>query len=538
MAFPLNEEQQTAVDARGGAVVCVAGPGTGKTEVTAKRYIKLLQSGVSPDKIISLTFTDSGAKNMGERAGLGSSQTVFRTFHSYCLGVLRKEREHLPYDLRPEIIGLQPDIFDLVCEICRILNNRLRYADIVEAVSYYKMAGLTPDQALENAVGAEMFGAMAYKEYETKSKERGWLDFDSLIIETVKLFESNESVLRRNQFQEVQLDEAQDTDKNQFKLIKLITKKHGNIFIVGDENQLIYEFRSAMPGSLSNFHQYFPGTRKLFLGTNYRSTRRLVEFFKKIIPVDNRLADHMRPAPGAEEGYDPSFTKYNSDFEEMEKTLDHVVDPENTAILARTNRQLWDFENACVRRNIKFRMLGKTGFWDNGETKKLVDLVKAGTRPSEPAGPAVRRIIEQSRLIQTYRVPFKFRRKNPEENINSAQLIASRFDTVDEFLKHVNKAKHAHKNRSGMILSTVHQMKGKEAGHVFVTGVSQDLMPHESGDLPEERRIFFVAATRACKFLHFSYTEPASMFIAPFLQDSQSIDEQRATIPGMQQRLF
>lgn len=538
MSLDLNAEQQAAVKARGGPWVVVAGPGSGKTQVIAKRYIELLKAGVSPDDILSLTFTDQAAKHMGERAGFGSTQSVFRTFHSYCLSVLRKERQHLPYVLRPEIIGLQPDIFELVCDLCRIHNNRLKYKDIVEAVSYYKMRGISPEQAVDEEIGVDLIAAMAYRDYEKKSKERGWLDFDSLIIETVKLMEANPEVCDRNQFVEVQTDEAQDTDTNQLRLLKLITKKHKNIFVVGDENQLIYEWRSAQPGSLSNFSQHFPGSQKLFLGTNYRSTKKLVSFFKRIVPVDNGLATHMVPGPSAEEGFDPTITKYKSDTEEMDKVLAAVTDNDNTAILARTNRQLWRFENTCIRKNIKYRLLGKTGFWDQGETKKLVELVKEQKGASGPAGPIVKRVIDQSGLINKYRVPFKFGQKDPEENINDAYIVATRFNSIDDFLKHVNKATHAHRNRSGMMLSTVHQIKGKEADHVFLTGVSEGLMPHEKGEFAEEKRIWFVACTRAAKFLHISYSGLMSEFLSPFIGEFETLEQQANKIPGAQKALF
>src|SRR5258708_1761259 len=323
------------------------------------------------------------------------------------------------------------------------------------------------------------------------------------------------------------------------RLLKLITRKYGNIFVVGDENQLIYEWRSATPGSLSNFYQRFPGSKKLFLGTNYRSTQNLVSFFKQIVPVDNGLASHMQPAPGAPEGHGPTFTAYKDETEEMDKVLAAATDPENTAILARTNRQLSRFENTCVRKNIKYRLLGKTGFWDQGETKKLIELVKEEEGALGPAGPIVKRVIERSGLIQKYRAPFKFGQKQPEENINDAYVVAARFNSLDEFLKHVNKAKHAHRNRTGLIISTVHQMKGKEADRVFLTGVSQGLLPHEKGELSEERRIFFVAATRAAKELHISWSGQPSMFILPFLkEDAKTLEGHRSEIPGTQYTLL
>jgi len=183
-------------------------------------------------------------------------------------------------------------------------------------------------------------------------------------------------------------------------------------------------------------------------------------------------------------------------------------------------------------------LLGKTGFWDQGETKKLVELVKEHKGTIGSAGPIVKRVIEQSGLINKYRVPFKFGQKDPEENINDAYIVSTRFNNIDDFLKHVNKATHAHRNRSGMMLSTVHQIKGKEADHVFLTGVSQGLMPHDKGDFAEEKRIFFVACTRAAKFLHMSYSGQMSQFLSPFMDEFGTLEEQRNKIPGAQKVLF
>src|ERR1700674_5201303 len=137
----------------------------------------------------------------------------------------------------------------------------------------------------------EYFYALAYRDYEQKMREQGWLGFDACVKETVKLLEANDEVRTRNKRKYISVDECQDTDITQFKLLQLLFG--GNILVVGDENQLIYEWRSAQPGNLSNFERLFPGARKLYLGQNYRSTKRLVDFFREIIPVDNGLASHM-----------------------------------------------------------------------------------------------------------------------------------------------------------------------------------------------------------------------------------------------------
>lgn len=539
----LNAEQQVAVSAREGVWVCIAGPGSGKTRVIVERFKALLESGVPLNEIVSLTFTDAAAKEMGERGGFGSSQTLFRTFHSFCLNILNKERGLLPFAREGSpILGTQPEIFEVVCEILNSHRQRgLTYKAIVEGVSEYKRKAISPERAIEEAIGEEFFLAHAYADYEKKSRERGWLDFDSLILEVVKLLQSNEDVRARYQFRFVQADEGQDTDVNQFNLLKLLTEKHKNIFIVGDENQLIYEWRSALPGSLTSFSRMFPNAKTLYLGTNYRSTKAIVDFVKKIIPVDNGLASHMHPGPESLEGYPPTFTRYRDEIEEMEKVLASVTDPEHTAIIARTNRQLWAFENLCLRQNVKYRLPGKTGFWDLDEVKRVVTMVrerKYGHAPTAAA--AVKRAIDGSGILQNYRVQVKFGDKDPAENINAVYQAAVRLGnvTTDEFLRYVQRAQYGHRNRTGLILSTVHQMKGKEADHVFLIGVCQGILPHDKGELTEERRIFFVAASRACKRLNISYFGLPSMFILPFLDESKPFHEQQREIPGTQHVLF
>ena len=180
---------------------------------------------------------------------------------------------------------------------------------MVEGISSFKRRGLSPEQALEASFGdgVDLLIARAYGEYERICREKGWLDFDSLMVEAVNLLRTNDTVRVRNQFEYVQVDEGQDTDSTQFQLLQLISKK--NIFVVGDENQLIYEWRSAMPGSLLKFSEKFPGTQTLYLGTNYRSTQSIVKFLKDILPVDNGLASHMKPGPESPEGISADLSR-------------------------------------------------------------------------------------------------------------------------------------------------------------------------------------------------------------------------------------
>jgi DNA helicase-2/ATP-dependent DNA helicase PcrA len=448
---------------------------------------------------------------------------------------LKREREHLPFTLTPEILPVPNDTYETIISLLRSFRAIPSYKTLVEGISSFKRRGLSPEQALEDAAGngIDFLIARAYGEYERICREKGWLDFDSLMVEAVKLLRDNEAVRLRNQFEYVQVDEGQDTDSTQFQLLQLISKK--NIFVVGDENQLIYEWRSAMPGSLLKFSEKFPGTQTLYLGTNYRSTQAIVKFLKDILPVDNGLASHMKPGPESLEGFPPTITQYAHDEHEATRVIDSIKDPEHTAIIARTNRQLELFRSECLRRGMKFIFLGKSGFWDGAEVKKLISLVKEHHIHSRKSpADAVESTIAGFNLREKYKTQFKFGDSDPVENLNTIYKIAARFKTVPEFLSHVNKISHATRNRTGVTLSTVHQMKGKEADHVYMVGVNEGVMPHHKGEYPEEQRIFYVAASRAAKFLHISYWGFPSQFIHPFVE----MGPQLGDVPGTQPSLF
>ena len=184
---------------------------------------------------------------------------------------------------------------------------------------------------------------------------------------------------------------------------------------------------------------------------------------------------------------------------------------------------------------MKFIFLGKSGFWDGAEVKKLISLVKEHHIHSRKApADAVEATIAAFNLREKYKTKFKFGDSDPVENLNTIYKIAARFKTVPEFLSHVNKISHVTRNRTGVTLSTVHQMKGREADHVYLVGVNQGVMPHHKGEYPEEQRIFYVARARAAKFLHISYYEMPSMFIHPFIKIGPVLGD----VPGTQQGLF
>jgi DNA helicase-2/ATP-dependent DNA helicase PcrA len=505
----LNPEQQVVVNSIDGSYVVISGPGSGKTMVLIERHLNMLAKGIPSSQILNLTFTNSAAAEMVKRVGLLNAEQVFRTFHSFALDLLQRERKFVPFEMIDTIIPVRGEDYQLLFDLVGMYPSISDFRKLQQKISEWKRANIEPEQAINEASGGEYYYAKAYEDYEIKCREQGWLDFDSLMREAVKLLETNEDVRNRNKRKYLAIDEAQDCDVVQFKLLQLLFD--GNILAVGDENQLIYEFRSAQPGNLSNFELKFPNAKKLFLGQNYRSTKKLVNFFKEILPVDNGIASHMTTEN--EEGSDPEFVKYPNSDVEVRKVLEQVTDPENTAILARTNRQLFDVQRVAVAKEIKYKYLGKKDFFDQNEIKVLIRLAKESNSDRD-ASEVLMEIIRSNNLYNRYRNAGD-ENSDPIENLNNFVKMAAGRGSLKNFLDYIRRLTYGRKSRKekDLVLSTVHQAKGREWKHVFIIGAEQGRMPHRNGDLTEEKRIFFVAASRAAKSLQISWSGPRSVFI-------------------------
>jgi superfamily I DNA/RNA helicase len=215
-----------------------------------------------------------------------------------------------------------------------------------------------------------------------------------------------------------------------------------------------------------------------------------------------------------DEGHPFTITKYADEQEEAEQVLKAVVEPENTAVIARTNRQLFVFQRICAMKGIKYNFLGKKDFWEQNEVKKLLSLAKKVTS-SAPAATVLTNLIREHNLINLYsQTGSNPMESSPVENLNSIVKISAGKGTVTEFLDYLRRLTHARKKSSGVLtLSTVHQSKGREWDYVYLIGVNQGKMPHDDGDLPEEARIFFVGCSRAAKELHISFYKALSMYL-------------------------
>src|ERR1700752_4602653 len=528
MIVPLNTEQEAAAEAIQGNVVVIAGPGTGKTTVLTNRYVRMISTHrIRPDEILNLTFTAEAAKNMVERVGLFGAKEVFRTFHSFALDLIQKERLNLPFQANEFILPKYGQDFQLLKDLIKRYPAITTFNSLRDRIAEWKSSNVSPEQAMQDMYYYKkggFFYATAYRDYEVEGRQPGWVDFDSLMRETVKLLETNDAVRSRWPSKNICVDECQDTDVLHFRLLQLIYG--GNIFVVGDENQLIYEWRSAVAGNLSNFTSHFPGSRTLYLGANYRSTGAIVSFLKKILPVDNGLASHMRSM--RQEGEKPKIVKYDNEDSECFRIMNLITDPNNTAIIARTNRQLRTAQRWAMSKGIKSMILGKKDLWQTTEVKHLIDLVKPLKSDLRPAHEVLTQMMHQYNLTYVYRNTGCPNENPPVENLNDFIKLSANRGTIGEFLKWLNRitfaceaAKSPGYDRRAenptLALTTVHQAKGREWKNVFVIGCKQGKMPHTDGEITEERRIFFGAASRAADRLQISYDGPRSEFLDPTL---------------------
>lgn len=510
----LNEEQTIAVNAIDGVYVVIAGPGAGKSRVVVERHLRMMMSGIPSKDILNLTFTNSAAKNMAERAGILDAKEVFRTFHSFALDMLKKERDKLPFKTCDTIIPVELQDYELLFELVKIYPST-NWRTMREKISAWKCSAVTPDQAIDEVCDqAELYYAWAYRDYEIKCRQQGWLDFSSLMDEAVNMLETNEEVRNRYKRKYIAVDEAQDTDAKEARLVELLFD--GNLFIVGDSNQNLFEFRGTRADSLAEFTRKFPQAKILYLGVNHRSTKKLVGFFKEILPVDNGLASRMDTYNP--DGIDPTVTQYDDEDQEATTILSEIKDPQNTAILARTNRQLFVFQRLCAVRGVKYNFLGKKDFWEQAEVKRLLGYAKE-SHSHLPADEALRQLIDKHDMINFYGRVGKSdpMESSPIENLSAIVKMAAGKGTIREFLGYLRRLTHARRSSKALTLGTIHQSKGLEWDVVYLVGARNGVMPHRDGELAEESRIWFVGCSRAAKELHISYYKSPSMYLLPYL---------------------
>lgn len=500
--IPLDSDQRAVVADRDGARCVIAGPGAGKTGTMVEFIQTLIASGVSASDIRAVTFSKEAAQTIEKRAGI---KGVFSTFHS--LGYLIcSETERKPVE--PE------KRHRLMCKLVR--KWHVDYKELDGFIARMRRENIDPDHADEAGHHPYEYAA-AYGEYEHVRAQEGWMDFDSMLRDAVDMLEKPQTRARW-QPRYLIVDEGQDTDDLQWRMMQLMTEKHGNITVVGDPNQAIYGFRGAKPENLTNFEQWFPGSKKFYLGKNYRSTQTIVRFVRENAPEDTpkELLDRMVSAR-SEVGASIGLKMYWSEDEEAESALKLAqADPLNSIILARTNRMVGLLERLCNRYGIRYHLMGKSGLWKRNEVRKAVEALKDyPTLSTEAAMNLVMPSVEGR-----YAVDDRTEKDNDAlENLQVLRSIGKDFKRASEFVVYANKMMHRRNDPKGVIISTVHQAKGSEHRNVYVIGAKAGGFPHKNGDSKEEKRIFFVAISRAIDFLRISFSGTPSPYLRKYLSE-------------------
>ena len=404
----LNDKQKEAVFHTEGPLLILAGAGSGKTRVLTHRIAYLIEEkGVNPWNILAITFTNKAAAEMRERVdnlvGFGSESIWVSTFHSMCVRILRRHIALLGYDTNFTIYDTD-DQKSVIKEVCKKLNidtKMLKERTIMNGISSAKDEMITPDEMEINAgndYNAKRIAGI-YREYQRELKLNNALDFDDLIFKTVELFNQDEEVLNAYQerFRYIMVDEYQDTNTSQFRLISKLAEKYGNLCVVGDDDQSIYKFRGANIANILNFESAFPGAKTIKLEQNYRSTQTILNAANEVIKNNTGRKDKtLWTANG--EGDKINFDIYNDGYAEADGVVKRICDNikdgwnyDDMAILYRTNAQSRLLEEKLIVNNVPYRIYGGINFYQRKEIKDILAYLK--TIDNGLDGQAVKRII-------------------------------------------------------------------------------------------------------------------------------------------------
>ena len=393
----LNKEQAEAVQRTEGPLLVLAGAGSGKTRVLTHRIAYLIQEkGVFPSHILAITFTNKAAAEMRERVekllpGEGNSVWV-STFHSMCLRILRREIEHLGYNRDFSIYDTddQRTLMRQILKELKIDSKTLRERAVLSQISQTKNRGGNAEDYLSESDGDYLSKLIyqCFKRYEEKLKDNNALDFDDLLLKTLALFEQFPEVLLQYQerFRYILVDEYQDTNDVQFRLIYALAKKYGNICVVGDDDQSIYRFRGANLENILSFEAEFPGCHTIKLEQNYRSTSPILHLANTVIQ-ENTRRKAKKLWTEKTEGKEILFQEYETAEEEAREVIRHIRGEnrfyKDFAILYRTNAQSRLFEEQCIAWNIPYQIVGGVNFYQRREIKDLLAYMKIMVNPKD-----------------------------------------------------------------------------------------------------------------------------------------------------------
>lgn len=629
MEIELNPQQKQAVADTEGAILVIAGAGSGKTRVLTERICHLIEQGVHPYNILALTFTNKAADEMKERVerAIGASQVWTSTFHSLCARILRIDADRLGYGKDFTIYTEQESdrVVKRVLMQCPSADPKKKN-EFLWHISRAKTLAMSPDEYYD-AIGKDERDAevicKVYKLYEEELKRSNSLDFDDLLLKTVELFETCPDVLEKYQkrFLYVHVDEFQDTNRLQYKIMKYIARGSGNVFAVGDEDQSIYSWRGADIRNILEFEKDFKGAKIYKLEQNYRSTTSILDAANKVIKNNSMRKDKTLWSDIKESDSIEFYEAYSDrdEAEQVAKTVDTLVkyglSYRDIAVLVRANSLTRLFEEEFNLHGIPYKVFGGFRFFERKEIKDALAYVRLAINPLDSDSllriinyprrgigeTTVREIITSATAnkISAYDVlttgmglssatvkklenfkniatdivaaskdkkPTEFlqyvlRRSGLEDFLATSPDIedASRLDNVQELVNAVSQFEHDNPEASisdflqsvalvsdademdsqnYVSIATIHAVKGLEFEAVFIVGLEEGIFPTQraiaSGDIEEERRLMYVAITRAKRKLfvinarsryRFGKTEyfPKSRFVAEMTGVKQSM---------------
>lgn len=383
----LNDKQKEAVMHVDGPCLVLAGAGSGKTKVLTERIVNLINNGVSPYSILAITFTNKAAREMRERVYNSieeeANKIFIGTFHSLGLKIVRENASVIGYSNNVTILD-RDDVNTLIKRFMKELNLDTEHypvKSILNKISFAKNEGLSPEEFDKFAKAPlDMAACKVYKMYESALKRSNSVDFDDLLILPLKIFKKDKSVLEKYQehFKYILVDEYQDTNMVQYDMCKLLASKYRNLFVVGDMDQSIYSFRFANYMNVINFEKDNKDAKVIVLDENYRSTNNILNAANDVIRNNKeRKEKNLWSSKG--DGDKIKYIRCDNELEEAstvvrltKELLDKGEKPSEIAVLYRTNGQSRVFEEAFLKENIPFKIVGSYFFYNRKEIKDLI----------------------------------------------------------------------------------------------------------------------------------------------------------------------
>ncbi|MFA7201760.1 MAG: UvrD-helicase domain-containing protein [Candidatus Paceibacterota bacterium] len=576
MLSELNDKQREAVEAGDEPLLIVAGAGSGKTKTLTTRLAYLIaKRGVKPESILAITFTNKAAHEMKDRALAllhthnitTISEPFLGTFHSFGAWILRREAKQ--FNRTPDFSIFDDD------DSQRIIKKIFKEFDFgkekVPAIFRKEISRIKNEFLLKDAyTGGDDRELMweVYERYEHALEKNNAFDFDDLIEKPVRLFRSHTDILSRYQkkFTHILVDEYQDANMAQYWLVRLLAGEHHRITVVGDDAQSIYKFRFSDFRNFLNFEKDWPTAQTIFLEQNYRSTKHIIQSSSGLIAQNEFQKKKELWTHNPEGGrvlvveHDEEFSQADYVVQEAQQRVAHGM---RVGILYRTNAQSRALEQVLLEYDIPYELFGALSFYERREIKDIVAALRFAINPQDSMSyerleknfgkrraAEVRVVLplwakekKPAEVIASFMAAMEFenylkkhtdnfteRMENIAELIYFAQQfselsgliekisLADTFESSGRKKRHTQEGKSSSLAQAGIFLMTIHLAKGLEFDSIFVVGVNEGVLPHQHSlfsqeDLEEERRLMYVAMTRARNELVLNFYQVPSRFL-------------------------